>query len=89
MPDDIPAPDEALANLEARRAVQNIISDMPENLRLVLLLSYFHEMPYKDIAEMLSVPLGTVKSRLHAAVRHFAGKWKAAHRESGHERTKR
>ena len=89
MPDDVPAPDEALMNLETRRTVQNIIGDMPENLRLVLLLSYFHELPYKEIAEILSLPLGTVKSRLHSAVKHFAGKWKGLHRESGHERETR
>ena len=41
------------------------------------MLSYFHDFPYKEIAEILGVPLGTVKSRLHAAVRHFAKQWKA------------
>lgn len=85
MPDDVPAPQTTLMNLETRRAVQNIVSEMPENLRLVLLLSYFHELPYQEIAETLSLPLGTVKSRLHAAVKYFAGKWKAAQRETGHE----
>ena len=81
MPADVPAPNEALTNLETRRAVQNIVEEMPENLRLVLLLSYFHEVPYKDIADMLSLPLGTVKSRLHAAVKYFAAKWKASRQE--------
>ena len=89
MPADVPPPDAALMNLETRRAVQNIISQMPENLRLVLVLSYFHELPYKEIAEMLSLPLGTVKSRLHAAVKRFAGKWKATCRELGNERKTR
>ena len=51
---------------------------MPENLRIVILLNYFQDMPYKDIAETLDVPLGTVKSRLHAAVREFARRWQAA-----------
>ncbi|MBS3734037.1 MAG: sigma-70 family RNA polymerase sigma factor [Phycisphaerae bacterium] len=78
MPADVPPPAESLSNQETRRRVQNIVSDMPDHLRLVLLLSYFHDMPYKDIAEALDVPLGTVKSRLHAAVRHFARRWKGA-----------
>lgn len=51
--------------------------EMPENLRDVLLLSYFHQLSYKDIAEVLGVPLGTVKSRLHAAVGQFARRWES------------
>jgi len=84
MPSDIPPPDESLLNLETRQAVENIVQQMPETLRTVLLLSYFNEFPYKDIAEMLNVPLGTVKSRLHAAVRHFAQQWKAYAARSSH-----
>ncbi len=85
MPADIPQPDESILNLETRQAVHNIIKDMPNNLRIVLLLSYFHAFAYKDIAEMLSLPLGTVKSRLHAAVKHFAKRWKAAAERTHHD----
>ena len=85
LPSNIPLPDESLLNLETRQAVQRIIDDMPENLRTVLLMSYFNEFPYKEIAEILDVPLGTVKSRLHAAVQHFAKQWKAYASRSGHE----
>jgi RNA polymerase sigma-70 factor, ECF subfamily len=84
MPSSIAAPDENLANFETRQAVQNIVNRMPENLRVVLLLSYFHEFPYKDIADMLNVPLGTVKSRLHAALRYFAKQWKETSERLGH-----
>jgi RNA polymerase sigma-70 factor (ECF subfamily) len=77
MPANVPAPDESALNLEDRQTVTKIIEEMPENLRLVLLLSYFNELPYKEIAETLNVPLGTVKSRLHAAIRLFARRWKA------------
>ncbi|MFP4105862.1 MAG: RNA polymerase sigma factor [Phycisphaerae bacterium] len=85
MPADIPAPDQEILNLETRQAVQRMVQDMPENLRVVLLLSYFHEFPYKDIADMLGVPLGTVKSRLHTAVNTFARKWKAYAERKRHE----
>jgi RNA polymerase sigma-70 factor (ECF subfamily) len=73
-------------NLETRQAVQKVVEQMPENLRMVLLLNYFHDFPYKEIAEILDVPLGTVKSRLHAAVKHFAKQWKAIAEQNGHER---
>jgi RNA polymerase sigma-70 factor (ECF subfamily) len=81
MPSDIPASDESVLNLENRRAVESIVNEMPEHLRTVLVLSYFSDLPYKEIAEVLDVPLGTVKSRLHAAVRQFAARWKATIRK--------
>ena len=86
MPADIPRPIESLLNLETRQAVQIIVNEMPENLRIVLILCYFHELPYKEIAEILDVPLGTVKSRIHAAVKHFAKKWQAATKRNGNDR---
>jgi RNA polymerase sigma-70 factor (ECF subfamily) len=85
MPSEIPPPEAHLANFETRRAVQSIVQKMPESLRLVLLLSYFHELPYRDIAEVLGVPLGTVKSRLHTAVKYFAGQWEAVARRLGYD----
>ncbi len=85
MPSKIPQPSESLVNLETRATVQNIVSEMPENLKSVLLLSYFHEFAYKEIAEMLNVPLGTVKSRLHAATKHFAKLYKAAVERDEHD----
>jgi RNA polymerase sigma-70 factor (ECF subfamily) len=72
---NIPSPVEDLESHETRERVRTIISEMPDHLREVLLLAYFHQFPGKEIAEMLSVPLGTVKSRLHAAVAAFAARW--------------
>jgi len=88
MPANIPPPDESLLNLETRQAVQSIVRQMPDSLRTVLLLNYFHEFAYKDIAEILGVPLGTIKSRLHAAVKYFARQWKAAAERTGNAGSK-
>lgn len=82
---EIPKPDESLSNTETRQAVQNIIREMPENLQVVLLLSYFHGFQYKQIAEILDVPLGTIKSRLHAAVGSFAKQWRLVAQRLGYE----
>jgi RNA polymerase sigma-70 factor (ECF subfamily) len=70
-------PGAALESEELQKQVQNTVGTMPEHLREILLLSYFHQFPYKQIGEILGIPLGTVKSRLHAAVAHFADRWKA------------
>lgn len=71
MQDDTEAPHEHLSFEERRRLVKNVVEDMPSRLSEVLILAYYHRFPYKEIAEIIDVPLGTVKSRLHAAVAEF------------------
>lgn len=70
-------PSEPMEREELQRQVQTTVTAMPGHLREILLLSYFHQFPYKQISEILDIPLGTVKSRLHAAVAHFADRWRA------------
>ena len=74
---NIPMPGEAMEREELQRVVQATVEGMPEHLREILLLSYFHQFPYKEISDILHIPLGTVKSRLHAAVAYFAERWKS------------
>jgi RNA polymerase sigma-70 factor, ECF subfamily len=71
-----PMPGEAMEREELQKVVQKTVEGMPEHLREILLLSYFHQFPYKEISDILQIPLGTVKSRLHAAVAYFADRWK-------------
>jgi RNA polymerase sigma-70 factor (ECF subfamily) len=73
-------PDEPMARQETQHKVQQVVASMPDHLREILILSYFQTFPYRQIADILGIPLGTVKSRLHAAVATFAEKWKAANR---------
>jgi len=59
-------------------AIQNAISELPDDYRLVLLMFYFEELSYQQIAEKLNVKMGTVMSRLSRAKdrvkRKLAGK---------------
>jgi len=73
-------PDEPMARQEMQHKVQQVVATMPDHLREILVLSYFNTFPYRQIADILGIPLGTVKSRLHAAVATFADKWKAVNR---------
>lgn len=73
---DDETPDDMTIRAETKDNVKSLIEQMPENLREILLLAYFEQFSYKQMAEILSIPIGTVKSRLHSAVAHFAKKWK-------------
>lgn len=74
-------PTGVLERAEEREFVRSVLGKMPENLKEALILSYYHRFPYKEIAEILGVPLGTVKSRLHSAVAHFGQAYRTATRE--------
>ena len=75
-------PEDEVSAEETAQKVRQVISEMPESLRGILILAYFEQFSYKHMAEILSIPIGTVKSRLHTAVVHFMKKWKAANRGS-------
>ena len=88
--DESPAPSDLLEADERREVVRAVVARMPDNLREVLILGYYHRFPYREIAEVLSVPLGTVKSRLHAAVSYFAEAYKReTEKHEGEERPSR
>ena len=73
---DAAAPDEPLAAEEKRQVVRGVVESMPASLREVLILAYYHQFPYREIGEIVGIPLGTVKSRLHAAVVAFGERYR-------------
>jgi RNA polymerase sigma-70 factor (ECF subfamily) len=81
MSDPTAEPERDLATEEKRRVVRKIVDELPEKLSEALILAYYHRFPYKEIAEILEIPLGTVKSRLHAAIAIFGERYTAAVRD--------
>lgn len=75
---DSTTPFDNLERTEIALRVEQVMANMPENLRQILILAYFNKFSYKQMADMLSIPIGTVKSRLHTAVGYFAKDWKAS-----------
>jgi len=55
-------------NHELMARVKKIISSLPEEQQMVLNLTYYQGMSYAETAEVLDIPVGTVKSRLHTAI---------------------
>jgi len=58
---------------ELRERLQAAIDQLPDREREVLVLKEFESLRYREIAELLDIPIGTVMSRLYAARRHLAG----------------
>jgi RNA polymerase sigma-70 factor (ECF subfamily) len=66
----------AAAQLEERRlSVRAAVDRLPEFLKQVVVLGYYQGLKYREIAEVLNIPLGTVKSRLHAALARLQEIW--------------
>lgn len=74
-PANTETPHARLERTELEQRVRRAVDRMPMHLREILLLSYFQQLSYSEISSTLQIPLGTVKSRLHAAVAHFAMRW--------------
>lgn len=64
-----PLPD-ALPLVEPER-LQEALDELPEVFRTPVILYYFEEFSYRDIAEQMALPLGTVMSRLARAKAHL------------------
>ena len=57
-----------LQEAERLQWVRDSITRLPETLRQTLILAYHQDLKYREIAEIQKIPVGTVKSRLHAAL---------------------
>ena len=72
MEDAAPDPCEALAAKADAEAIRNAVDNLSEPLRTVVTLHYFEDFSLLEIAGILSLPLGTVKFRLHHARKELA-----------------
>ena len=62
------APLARMEEQERKDWVTRSVGRLPEALRQTLMLAYHQDLKYREIAEILKIPVGTVKSRLHAAL---------------------
>ncbi|MBI5359218.1 MAG: sigma-70 family RNA polymerase sigma factor [Planctomycetes bacterium] len=60
-----PAPPEEICSKERSEIIKQALDQLPEHIKVVVVLSETQGLMYSEIAEVLKVPLGTVKSRLH------------------------
>ena len=70
-----------LQGQERKEWVRESVARLPEALGQTLILAYHEDLKYREIAEILKIPVGTVKSRLHAALAKLQQMAKAANRD--------
>jgi RNA polymerase sigma-70 factor (ECF subfamily) len=62
-PDDETSPSRS----DLRRDMALVVASLPQHYRQVVIMHFMRHVPYRDIADTLGVPLGTVKTQLHRA----------------------
>ncbi|HBE68704.1 MAG TPA: RNA polymerase subunit sigma-70 [Planctomycetaceae bacterium] len=82
IPDHRQGDQDQLVEAEFRQRMRASITEVGEPGKSALELIYLQGLSYKDAAEALDVPVGTVKSRVHAAVRKLAGIWERNNTET-------
>jgi RNA polymerase sigma-70 factor (ECF subfamily) len=72
-----PGPAEQAHGQERRERIRASVDQLPDFLRQVLVMAYYQGLKYREIADVLGIPVGTVKSRLHAALVKLQEAWSA------------
>ncbi|MFO0892733.1 MAG: RNA polymerase sigma factor [Isosphaeraceae bacterium] len=70
-----------LQEQERQQWVRDSIAKLPDSLRQTLILAYHQDLKYREIADILKIPVGTVKSRLHAAMAKLQEMARSANRD--------
>lgn len=70
-PSEAPEGEELLGRKQEDGLVARALQAIPEEQRQILVLSFVEDMPQSEIATRLSIPLGTVKSRMRLAYGHL------------------
>ena len=71
-------PSDSVVREEANRLVRKTLQQLPESMHAVIQLVYYQGMKYREAAEVLDIPVGTVKSRLHSAIAKLTDVWKTS-----------
>jgi RNA polymerase sigma-70 factor (ECF subfamily) len=79
LPDPAPNPEQTAATAERAQRLRGLLAGLPEALREVLVLREYGDLSYAQIASTLSIPTGTVMSRLARARDDLRKAWLAAH----------
>ncbi len=82
---EVPDPLWVAAREENGRWVHQAVDTLGDSMQQVIQLVYYQGLKYREAAEVLGIPVGTVKSRLHAAVQKLGLMWEETHEGVQHE----
>lgn len=68
-------PSNGCLDAERREIIRKTLEQLPESMFAVVNLVYYQGMKYREAAEVLDIPVGTVKSRVHAAIARLSEVW--------------
>ena len=68
LPSERPGPDDSAATDEQADLVRKAVAQLPEHYRSVVVLRHYEDLKFREIADVLDVPEGTVKSRMAEAL---------------------
>ena len=68
-----PGPEQSLVHDQSRAALERALADLSAAHRAVIALTYFHDLGYQEIAEIVDCPVDTVKTRAFHARRRLRG----------------
>ncbi len=88
VPDDLPRPEEQTVQHEDRAVIRRLLDQLPAPYRLVIVLRYWHDLSYEEIAGVTHTTESAVKSRLHRAREMMAMMLNADHCGAGVENHK-
>ena len=73
-----PGPLDLAEGEERKQRIRDSVDKLPDFLKQVIILAYYQGLKYREVAEILEIPVGTVKSRLHAALIKLQEAWSAS-----------
>ena len=77
-----PSPDEQAIRSETNAKVREAVGQLSESTQQLIQLAFYQGLKYADIAEILDIPVGTVKSRVFTAMRKLNEIWMRMQQES-------
>ena len=74
---DTPEPSRG-TQIETKVVIEDLLGELTPELRMTLVLREMEQLSYEEVADMMKVPVGTVRSRLHTARERFRDLWVSA-----------